>query len=583
SLPGFANWDLEEKYESKRRRGEKKESRRLKVQTEGGWKDDETRVESEEGEDKEEEEVQAEEEGGEGEESREAPQEAIKQRLPPKEEIVQAKEQLARLAGRISEDPEENIAQLGQMMGMLDSTDNVSVQKLVLASLLAVFRDIIPGYRIRPVRKDELAGKVSKEVRRLKGFEQALLNGYKGYVSALDKAARVAETKSVAVGCAAGLLKSVPHFNCRNDVIALLAKQLSGRSLTPQGEKSAEAFEWLFREDIEGHASLEAVAQLTKMMKTKKFHIHEAALNTFLHLRLLSEFAHNASPSGPQKPKKKPREHLTKRERKLLKERKQVEKDFAEADAVVSHEEISKNQSQILKLIFVTYFTILKSKTPHLMGTVLEGLAKFSHLINQDFFADVLETLRELLDTTPSTREMLLCITTAFALLQGQKDTHLDLDTFITKLYSLLPTISMDPKLEESPLPPGKATAKVNFSTTSALLMRCLAAVLLPEGNFRAVPPVRLAAFTKQLLTLSLHLPARSAQAVMVLLGRVTRVHGKTLAPLWCTEERRGDGVFDPRTGKIEAANAFASTAWEGEVLRGHWDHRVREGLREVE
>src|ERR1700709_2721170 len=113
-------------------------------------------------------------------------------------------------------------------------------------------------------------------------------------------------------------------------------------------------------------------------------------------------------------------------------------------------------QSETLKLVFATSFRVVKARPPHLMGAVLEGLAKYSHLINQDFFGDILEALKDLINEAEAsleldeedgeravdlatqrnaTRESLLCIITAFALLQGQQDVaksanslHLDLN-----------------------------------------------------------------------------------------------------------------------------------------------------------
>lgn len=42
------------------------------------------------------------------------------------------------------------------------------------------------------------------------------------------------------------------------------------------------------------------------------------------------------------------------------------------ADANVLHEERDRMQSECLKAVFATYFRILKQRTPHLMGAVLE-------------------------------------------------------------------------------------------------------------------------------------------------------------------------------------------------------------------
>jgi nucleolar complex protein 3 len=67
------------------------------------------------------------------------------------------------------------------------------------------------------------------------------------------------------------------------------------------------------------------------------------------------------------------------------------------------------------------------------------------------------------------------------------------------------------------------------------------------------------------------------------LLNRVTKTHGKKVAPLWNTEERRGDGVFDANKAEIEGSNPFAATVWEGEILRRHFAPGVREAVRGVE
>lgn len=140
------------------------------------------------------------------------------------------------------------------------------------------------------------------------------------------------------------------------------------------------ALEELFRTDEDGGPSLEAVQLLAKMMKAKHYRIDESILNTFLSLRLLSELDLKGSQDkvdNPRKRKKKDREFRTKKARKLEKGRKATEKEMDEADATVSHEEREQRQSETLKLVFATYFRILKEKPPGLMGATLEGLAKY--------------------------------------------------------------------------------------------------------------------------------------------------------------------------------------------------------------
>jgi nucleolar complex protein 3 len=415
-------------------------------------------------------------------------------------------------------------------------------------------------------------------------------------------------------------LTAVPHFNFRGELLKILVGKLSTRRVDDDFARCRETIETLFRDDEDGTPSLDAVSLLTKMMKAKGYRIDESVLNTFLHLRLLSEFSWKASQNHVYKTKK--RVFRTKKQRKLLKEQKAIEKEMTQADAAVSHEERDRMQSETLKLVFVTYFRILKMRSSNLMGAVLEGLAKYAHLINQDFFGDLLEALKDLIrhtevdheaednenlvdedsaTTRNLSRETLLCIITAFALLEGQDAAkaqttlNLDLNFFITHLYRTLYALSLYPDIELSakslhlPDPNAPATSqptkdnKINLATTTVLLLRSLSSILLPPQGTRAVPPLRIAAFTKQLLTTCLPLPEKSAMATIGLVSKVTKTHEKKIAGLWNTEERRGDGSFDPLSAEVDESNPFACTVWEGEILRRHFCPAVREAIKAVE
>jgi nucleolar complex protein 3 len=560
--------------------------------------------------------------------------------IPLKQQVLQAKEELARLASLINEDPEEHTGSL-RALAQIATSEHITIRKLALATQLAIYKDIIPGYRIRPATEDELKTKLSKEVKKLRTFEQALASTYENYVRELAKLAKgsngasseeIASLATVAISCACNLLIAVPHFNCRGDLLKILVDKLSGQRIDGDFSRCRETLETMFRNDDDGNASLDAVTMLTKMMKARHYYVDESVLNTFLHLRLLSEFSHKASQNSVDRPSedttygkklKQKREFRTKKTRKLLKERKAIEKEFREADATVSHEERDRMQAETLKMVFVAYFRILKARSSKLMGAVLEGLARYAHLINQDFFGDILEALKDLIHYADSAanddddddemeefdeeaprnanRESLLCVITAFALLQGQDGStaastlKLDLNFFITHLYRILHPVALNADIEFSakslhlpdPHAPdaasNAASNKVNIQTTTVLLLRSLSSVLLPQAAVRAVSPIRVAAFCKQLMTASLQLPEKSCLAMLGLMTKVTKIHGRKIGALWNSEERRGDGVFDPLREEIEGSNPFASTVWEGELLRRHFCPAVREAVGGIE
>ncbi|KAL9131111.1 MAG: hypothetical protein Q9217_000873 [Psora testacea] len=636
-----AGWDLEQDYEQRPRKQKKrdKESTRLPIKTAGG-KIEPLRVAEIEQEDTDSW------LGSDGEAAPEnlEPRVAVTEgsKVPLRQQILDAKEELARIAGHINENPEEHAAGF-RALAQVAASQHLTIKKLALATQMAVYKDAIPGYRIRLIAEAEQTEKVSKEVRRLRTFEQSLVSTYQAYLEELARCAKVrspnddgasASVATVAISCACALVLTVPHFNFRGELLKILVTKVSSRKRDADFDKCIQSIETLFRDDEDGTASLDAVSLLTRMMKARNFQVDESVLNTFLHLRLLSEFSSKASQNRVDKltdderaTGKKPKfkkEFRTKKQRKIMKEQKVVEKEFQEADAIVSHEQRDKMQAETLKLVFVTYFRILKARIAHLMGAVLEGLAKYAHLINQDFFGDLLEALKDMINDAEatidaadqqdgaeertalskkqrdSTRESLLCITTAFALLEGQdvaksaSSLNLDLTFFTTHLYKSLHALVMNPDIElsakslhlpdphsqtPSSEPKNSPSTKVNVQTTTVLLLRALSSVLTP----RTVAPVRLAAFTKKLYTSSLHLPEKSSLALFGLLNNVAKTHGRRIAALWNTEERKGDGVFEPHRGDVEGSNPFASTIWEGELLKLHFSPRVRQGVRDVE
>jgi nucleolar complex protein 3 len=62
----------------------------------------------------------------------------------------------------------------------------VVIRKLAILSQLAVFKDIIPGYRIRALTDKEKSEKVSQMVARTRDWEQGLVVVYQSYLRSLE-------------------------------------------------------------------------------------------------------------------------------------------------------------------------------------------------------------------------------------------------------------------------------------------------------------------------------------------------------------------------------------------------------------
>jgi nucleolar complex protein 3 len=646
-----ANWDLEQEYEQRARSKKAKESTRLPTKTVEGTlkqavvpKDDDSDSFLGSGTDDE--------DGAEESAQQSTPPTEPEQQLPVKQQVLLAKEEIARLAALLNEDPEEHASSFKKLAQICSPSSPIAVQKLVLAAQTAVYKDNIPGYRIRSYRDEELGNKVSKEVRKTRQYEHALVTGYHAYVKQLSSLAKNKKgdaeqlsLRSVAVHCVCTLLLSVPHFNFRTELLNVLVHELAGREVTPTFTKCVETLETFFANDDDGAPSLEAVSLLTKMLKVKDFRVREEALNTFFQLRLLSELPPPGNKVDPsttvesskihgRKVKVQKSTYLTKKERKLRKERKAVEKDMAEASAVVNHEEREKLQSETLKLVFATYFRILKARVPGLMGAVLEGLARFAHLINQDLFGDLLEALKEIVgqaaqseedarlldgDDHPGeveamdetsvrnlTRESLLATQTAFTLLNSQEisnkaasSLNLDLSFFTANTFRTLYPLCTDADIELGPkslrlddphsttkLASTNGKSKINISTPILLLIRTLNAILLP-GSSTPVAPLTTQAYFKRLLTSSLQTPEKSTLALVGLLATILNraSNAKKLEALWYSDERTGDGVFRPESESMQGTNVLGmgGGVFELELLKRHFCPDIRDGVGKVE
>jgi nucleolar complex protein 3 len=638
-----AEWDLEQNYEQRSRSNKQRETTKLPIKTaEGRIERQRERTPEDDGSDSF---LGIDSESGHDgadtpptEEIEEPPQ------IPLQLQVLAAKEELARIAALMNEDPEAHMGSFKKLATVAGSTAHPTIKKLALATQLAVYKDVIPGYRIREYKDEDLGTKVSKDVRQTRQYEQALVTGYQQYIEELASIMKAGTNKDetdslklVAINCACALLLAVPHFNFRTELLKILVNQLSSLHSSPYSAKSVQTLDEFFDADDDGAPSLEAVSLLTKMMKARDYCIQESVLSTFFHLRLLSELSAKSSMSKTDKPDEAPTyrgkklkakwQPRSKKERKVARERKAVEKDMKEADATVTHEDRERMQSETLRMVFTTYFRILKLGIPHLMGAVLEGLAKFAHLINQEFFGDLLEALKDIVTqasandsaaveaegnedavsdtwaTRNMTRDVLLSTQTAFTLLSGQDVSksasalHLDLSFFTSHIYKTLFQLSLDADIELGPkslhlsdphtLSNDNAGRqhqnKVNVSTPMLLLTRVLTSVLLTPS---APPPTMTAvAFYKRLLTMSLHLPEKSSLALISLMSKFAQKHGRKIEALWYSDERKGDGTFNGQSESIEGTHVLAlgSGVWEMEVLRRHFSPQVRKDVVDIE
>lgn len=199
-------------------------------------------------------------------------------------------------------------------------------------------------------------------------------------------------------------------------------------------------------------------------------------------------------------------------------------------------------------------------------------------------------------------REALLCIVSAFSLLADQANeakglVNIDLSFFTTYLYSVLLLLSLSPTIELSSkslhiaspdrdvesmgnIPSGH----VNKATEIEMLIRSLDVVFFkaPRGTGE-ISSTRVAAFTKRLTIATLQLPEKSTLALLTTLQNLCKKHNRKVHTLFVSEDRVGDGKYDPKIDTPELSNSLAGSAvYEHVLLAHHYSPKIREQAKLV-
>ncbi|KAI9350285.1 CBF/Mak21 family-domain-containing protein [Obelidium mucronatum] len=535
-----------------------------------------------------------------------------------------AQELLAELASAIIENPEEKFGNLKQMREFGDSQDP-TIQKFGLLSQLTVYRDIIPGYRIRALTEAEKTIVVTKDVKKVRNFEEGLLNNYQVYLQQLETNLRKHSSNGpgsdgsvaiVAMQCMTELLTTVTHFNFRVNLLSAIVSKMGSKSPVEVGAIACNGISKLFDGDVSGEPSLEAVKLMARMIKNKDYRVDEAVLKTFMHLRLKDEMALPEAESDPNKKhrndkNKRKRDkftpHVSKKMRKVQKKEGEVESELKEAEATYSQEEKQKNHSETLKFVFLTYFRILKNaETSPLIPSVLEGLSFFGHLINVDFYADLLTVLKKITisqyddysagSSAPSAtaKTSLHCIVAALLLLSGQGEAvNIDLKDFNTSLYCQLSRLPMLVSSSDARIMDGADEARAGVERDSVVVKRLsdvhsrseielvLMGLDLLFCRKKQIQIDRCAAFIKRLASISLHLKPNAVLACLSL-QRALFVKHSRLQQLLDPEERLGTGIYKPYLDDSELCNPFATNLWELSYLMNHYHPTVRQFARHL-
>nr|KJB81373.1 hypothetical protein B456_013G141600 [Gossypium raimondii] len=525
----------------------------------------------------------------------------VKEDLTAEEAFEAKKRKLAELGMALLADPEANIKSLKDILQFAKDGDH-SIVKLGLLSLLAVFKDIIPGYRIRLPTEKELEMKVSKEVKKMRFYESTLLSAYKGYLQKLLALEKQPRFHHVVVRCICTLLDAVPHFNFRESLLVAVVRNI-GSSDDVVRRICCSTIKSLFTSEGKhgGEATVEAVRLIADHVKVHDCQLHPDSVEVLMSLSFDDDLGKPEVQEGNNKMKNKknkkrknfeesnqPQGNDRKRSKQetIAKMKEEVAADYKAVSYTPDVEERKRMQSETLSAVFETYFRILRhtmqssvasseangnitsggSGAHPLLAPCLSGLGKFSHLIDMDYIGDLMNYLKRLAARGSSSdssaqkvqnltvSERLRCCIVAFKVMRGNLDAlNVDLQDFFVQLYNLV--------LE---FRPGRDEGEV--------LAEALKIMLCDD---RQHDMQKAAAFIKRLATFALCFGSAESMAALVTLKQLLQRNVKCRNLL---ENDAGGGSvsgsiakYQPYGSDPSLSGALASVLWELNLLSKHY------------
>ncbi|RUS77083.1 hypothetical protein EGW08_015166 [Elysia chlorotica] len=293
------------------------------------------------------------------------------------------------------------------------------------------------------------------------------------------------------------------------------------------------------------------------MAKKLEFEMQPQVLETFLTLNI-KEIDLSTPEEKKKMLKKEKMLKYSRRERKRLKQKEKLDRELLETKATADKEQKLKLHTEIIQAVFETYIRVIKLAAESiLLPIVLEGLARFAHLINIEYFDSLFSALNNLIESEVLTdREMLHCMQTAFTILSGQGTViNIDPSRFYKHFYCALLSVHAGQSSEMTPI-----------------VLDCLYTMI--HKRRKQMSQQRILAFIKRLCTLSLQ---QSPESAMSFLAAVRQfVHAYKYSDILFDAEAQGSGVYLPELEDPEHCCANTTTLWELHLLRHHYDPSIR-------
>lgn len=320
--------------------------------------------------------------------------------LEREQELQRTKFRIGVICSGLLEKPEEKVKNIGALIDLMveygsdkDKERNLlSIRKLAMISLVEVFKDIVPDYKVGVVDLEQQ--KVKKDTLARVTYENELLKYYKKYLRELENITKALKRRKygprpskefvalaeVSIHCLCEALLSQPYFNFSTNIGQLLVTFLNCPNEIVR-KKIHETFVKLFKTDKRLDLTRHIVRNINQLVKRKSNFVFVEVISCLTSLQI-KNIDVNAEKEAELKQKKMEQHKsrlisMSKRERKRKKKLADLEKEMMETQAEENKQSKNSKLTDISKLAFTIYFRILKQNpNSRLLSSTLEGLAK---------------------------------------------------------------------------------------------------------------------------------------------------------------------------------------------------------------
>ncbi|KAL6446957.1 hypothetical protein ACFW04_001383 [Cataglyphis niger] len=504
--------------------------------------------------------------------------------LACREELLRSKRfKIGILSSGILENPQLKSGNFKLLLDMMDERASeiyITIRKLAMVSLLEVFKDLLPSYSLLQISQEGV--KLKKETLALQNYEGTLLSSYKNYLKRLEKISNILRKKKgdtrrvneremrlgeIAISCMCELLTTHPYFNFSVNIANYILPFLDNKQSNVR-ERVAQCISQIFKDDKRGQLSLTIVRKLNQYIKSRKHSVHPEVIKVLLSLRIKDiDLDKEKEEETKQKKLMSYKQRilaLSRRERKKSKKLEEVEKELLETKAEENKQAKSKILTEITSVLFTIYFRALKqAPNSKVLSACLEGLAKFAHCINIDFYQDLVSVIDRLIEEDHlGLRQQLHCIQCIFTILSGQGAVlNIDPYRFYVHLY--------------------KNILKVHCGRTHAeteIVLKTLMQILIHQR--KRISQTRLIAFVKRISILALQLQHNATLATLGILKQVMQF-GKA-AHILLDTDCIGNGQYQIEIEEPDHCNAHCTALYELVALQRHYHSVVRQLARNI-